>query len=165
MTAATPAEASFCAASAAVRGSPPSSSTTSSIFRPLTPPLLLASSTNRATIFFMSWPSEAHLPVSGHMSPTLTSAATAAAGRSRARARAPSQKCSPFMEYPHPGMRIVSVNKQHTPKCKKAKAPGQASAKGDQSGAGRMVCRRQKNASFPVRRSRKPRQPKGIGIG
>ena len=75
ITAHTPEDASFWAARAAVLGSPASSSTTSSIFWPLIPPAAFAWSTSRLTIFFMSWPSEAHFPVSGHIRPILMSAA------------------------------------------------------------------------------------------
>ena len=69
MTAITPAEASFWAAREAVRGSPASSSTISSICLPLMPPALFTSETSRLTICCMSWPSLAHLPVSGHIRP------------------------------------------------------------------------------------------------
>ncbi|SCM73656.1 hypothetical protein KL86DES1_21442 [uncultured Desulfovibrio sp.] len=122
ITATTPAEASFCAARAAVRGSPASSSTTILTWRPLMPPLAFTSSASRLTMFFMSCPSEAHLPVSGHMRPILTSPARAATGTSRVRVRAPSKRPSAFIKIPRP-LCDDDSNKIAYPKMSQRKSP------------------------------------------
>ena len=119
MTATTPAEASFWAARAAVRGSPASSSTTSSTLLPLIPPLALVSSTSRLTMFFMSCPSEAHLPVNGHIRPILMSPARTSEGTSKA--TTPSKSPSFFIRYSPKG--TSCCKRTAYPKTYKRKSP------------------------------------------
>ena len=88
MTAATPCVESFCAANAAVFGSPPSSSVINSTCLPSKPPFAFTSSTSNSTICFISWPSLAQEPVSGAIKPIFTVSAAIAAFASRPAAHA-----------------------------------------------------------------------------